>query len=74
MKQQPLGLLPHQVIKDLAAHNPNYVVYEKLGHDGRIHRNFITLDKPYFNESVFGKYKKPRPKSVARHAGAAVMK
>lgn len=32
------------LIKGLGVLNQDYVVYEQLGVDGRIHRNFVTLE------------------------------
>lgn len=37
-------MLPPHVIKSLGLHRGNFVVYEKVGMDGRVHRNFVTVD------------------------------
>lgn len=37
-------MLPPQVVQSLGLHRGNYVVYEKVGVDGRVHRNFVTVD------------------------------
>lgn len=34
------------IMKNLGVLNQDYVVFEQLGPDGRIHRNFVTLDQP----------------------------
>jgi hypothetical protein len=38
-------MVPQKMLKKLGYQDQNFVVYEQIGNDGRIHRNFVTLEK-----------------------------
>ena len=38
-------MLPKKVINKFGLDNHNYVIYEKKGIDGKVHRNFVTVDE-----------------------------
>ena len=44
MKQPTTRTLNKNVLKNLGVLNKDYVVFEQLGPDGKIHRNFVTKD------------------------------
>ena len=39
------SILPKKVINKFGLDNHNYVIYEKKGVDGKVHRNFVTVDE-----------------------------
>jgi hypothetical protein len=46
MKMGPTKAMSKNFIKKLGTLNQDYVVHEQIGVDGKIHRNFVTLEQP----------------------------
>ena len=46
MKMGPNKSMSKNFIKKLGTLNQDYVVHEQVGNDGKIHRNFVTIDPP----------------------------
>mmetsp|Transcript_21758 Transcript_21758/g.33594 ORF Transcript_21758/g.33594 Transcript_21758/m.33594 type:complete len:108 (+) Transcript_21758:1186-1509(+) len=77
MKQTPSSNnnLPEKLLRIFEDENaPHYVVFEHLGKDGRIHRNFVTANdtdiNKYLSEMKQGKRKSKMIKNMLRLSGS----